>query len=31
MGKALQACHQAWLGGKFDTPEDGVKFAGKAK
>lgn len=31
MGKGLQACYNAWLNGKFDTAEEGVKFAGKAK
>ena len=31
MGRALTQCHQAWLGGKFDTVADGIKYAGKVK
>lgn len=31
MGKALGQCYQAWLNGKFNTAEEGVRFAGKAK
>ena len=31
MGDALRQCYQAWLNGKFDMAEEGVKYAGKVK
>ena len=31
MGRALAQCHQAWLGGKFDSVQEGIKFAGSVK
>lgn len=31
MGKGLQNCYNAWLNARFDTAEDGVRFAGKVQ
>ncbi|CAG0940116.1 partial Multifunctional CCA protein, partial [Anaerolineae bacterium] len=31
MGNGLQNCYNAWLNGRFDTAEDGVRFAGKVQ